>query len=105
MVSTPDPMKSQGFQPLDRDGVVVTAGKLVRVLSLSGDWFDRLPLDERADVESMIDEVFVVEEIDEYGQPWVRKTWPNDADRTCRSHSIALESNEMLLVSNHEPLG
>jgi hypothetical protein len=98
-------MKSQGFQPIDKDGAGVTAGKLVRVLSLSGDWFDRLPVDERADVESMVGEVFVVEEIDEYGQPWVRKNWPNDADGTCRSHSIALESNEMVLVPNDEPLG
>jgi hypothetical protein len=98
-------MKSQGFQPTDKDGVVVTAGKLVRVLSLSGDWFDRLPVDERADVESMVGEVFVVEEIDDYGQPCVRKTWLNDADGTCRSHSIALEANETAVLPNDEPLG
>jgi hypothetical protein len=54
---TLDPMKSQGFQPIDKDGVVVSAGKLVRVLSLSGDWSDRLPVDERADVASMVGEV------------------------------------------------
>ena len=84
---------------------MVTAGRAVRVLGLSGDWFDRLPVDERADVESMVGEVFLVEEIDEYGQPWVRKSWPADAKGTCRSHSIALESNEMVLVPNHEPLG
>jgi hypothetical protein len=70
----------------------------VRVVGLSGDWFDRLPTDERADVESMVREVFPVEEIDEYGPPWVRKTWPNEAEGTCRSHSVALEPSEMECV-------
>src|SRR5947209_4117872 len=86
-------------QPIDKNGKVVAVGSLVRVLHLSGDWFDRLPLDERADVESMVGEVFPVEEIDEYGQPWVRKSWPNEAEGTCRSHSVALEPSEMEYVN------
>jgi hypothetical protein len=98
-------MKSEALKAFDKDGAVVTAGRLVRVLSLSGDWFDKLPVDERADVESMVGEVFVVEEIDDYGQPWIRKSWPNDAEGTCRSHSIALEPSEMVLVPRHEPPG
>lgn len=39
----------------------------------------------------MIGEVFEVEEIDEYGQPWVRK----------RSHSVALAACEMEVVSDN----
>ena len=70
-------------------------GSHVRVLGLSGEWFNSLPAEERLRVTSMIGEVFEVEEIDEYGQPWVRKSWPNEAEGTCQSHSIALEPNEM----------
>ena len=46
----------------------------------------------------MLGETFEVEEIDEYGQPWVCKRWPNEADGTCVSHSVALEPREMLCV-------
>jgi hypothetical protein len=88
-------MKSLPRQPIDKNGKAVKVGSIVRVLGISGDWFERLPSDERVDVDSMVGEVFVVEEIDEYGQPWVRKTWPNEAEGTCRSHSVALEPNEM----------
>jgi hypothetical protein len=59
---------------------------------------NELPPDEKQDVLSMIGEVFEVEEIDEHGYPWVRKSWPNEAEGTCHSHSIALESLEMELV-------
>jgi hypothetical protein len=92
-------------RPLDCHGVEVTVGSKVRVLSLSGDWYDRLPSDERALVESMIGDVFEVEEIDQYGQPWVCKRRPDHVAGTCQSHSVALEPHEMLSVSasNDEP--
>jgi hypothetical protein len=85
-------------QPLDRNGKLVSVGSLVRVVRLSGSWFDNLPPEERARVESMIGEVFPVDEIDEYGQPWVRKSWPNEAEGTCCSHTVALEPGEMEYV-------
>jgi hypothetical protein len=85
-------------EPIDRYGRQVSVGSLVRVLKLSGDWFDQLPPDERAKVESMIGETFRVEEIDEYGHPWVRKSWPDEAEGTCTSHSVALEPSEMECV-------
>lgn len=47
--------------PIDKNSTEVRVGSLVRVLSLSGEWFDALPEDEKADVESMIGEVFEVE--------------------------------------------
>ncbi len=71
-------------------------------MSLSGDWFDQLPPDERADVESMIGEIFPVEEIDEHGHPWVRKSWPDGVEGDYRCHFIALEPDEMECVTDDE---
>lgn len=82
----------------DRNGRPVGVGARVRLVGLSGKWLDELPPEERRDVLSMIGEVFVVEEIDEYGHPWVRKSWPDEEAGRCHSHSIALEPQEMELV-------
>jgi hypothetical protein len=87
--------------PKDINGTSVTVGTRVRLLSLSGQWLSDLPSEERNDVLSMVGEVFAVEEIDEYGHPWVRKSWPNEADGKCHSHSIALEPNEMEVVAEN----
>jgi hypothetical protein len=87
--------------PKDKHGNVVGVGTYVRLLSLSGRWVQDLPADEQDDVLSMVGEVFEVEEIDEYGQPWIRKSWPNEAEGKCSSHSIALEPNEMEVVGDH----
>ena len=84
--------------PIDRHGAVVRVGARVRLVALSGDWLEKLPDNEKADVLSMIGEVFEVEEIDEYCHPWIRKSWPNEAAETCHSHFIALEPQEMELV-------
>ncbi len=88
----------QRRQPLDRDGTLVRIGSRVRILGFSGHWYEQLPHEERVRVDSMLGETFEVEEIDEYGQPWVCKRWPNEADGTCVSHSVALEPREMLCV-------
>ena len=85
--------------PTDRNGKVVSVGDFVRVISLSGDWFDNLPSDERERVESMIGEDLAIEEIDEYGHPWVCKWWHNQKADTAQSHSIALDPSEMEFVS------
>jgi hypothetical protein len=84
--------------PTDKDGREVQVGSKVKLLSLSGEWFEELPADEKSDVSSMIGEVFEIEEIDEYGKPWIRRSWPNEKEGKCHSHSIALESHEMLLM-------
>ena len=85
---------------MDINGSPVTVGSTVRLLSLSGQWLEDLPAEERSDVMSMLGEIFVVEEIDEYGHPWVRKSWPNEAEGKCHSHSVALEQHEMEVVQN-----
>ena len=87
-------------QPTDRNGRLVSVGDLVRVVSLSGDWFNSLPSDERVRVESMIGEVLAVEEIDEYGHPWVCKWWHSQSADTAQSHSVALDPSEMEFVSS-----
>ena len=46
----------------------------------------------------MIGEIFEVEEIDEYGSAWIRKSWENEEEGTCIGHSIALAPHEMELV-------
>ncbi len=85
--------------PKDKHGIVVSVGTRVRLLGLAGQWLDRLPDDEKKDVLSMIGETFEVEEIDEYGQAWVRKSWFDATGGVCNSHSIGLESHEMEVVS------
>lgn len=87
----------------DAYGRPVLQGTRVRLLSLSGEWFDNLPADEKADVLSMIGEVFEVTEIDEYGYPWIGKSWPDATEGKWRGHSIALESQEMEVVDEVSP--
>ena len=75
-------------------------GSRVRLLSLSGQWLDDIAPDEREAVLSMIGEVFEVEEIDEYGHPWVTKSWPESDGQKYRSHSIAADPHEIELVAD-----
>ena len=92
--------KRAAHPPKDRNGNSVSVGDRVRLLSLSGRWLDELPADERDDVLSMIGEIYEIEEIDEYGHPWIRKSWANEDAGTCRSHSIAAEPQEIELVAS-----
>ena len=88
--------------PKDKHGNSVKVGTAVRLLSLSGKWLEELPTEERSDVISMIGQIFEVEEIDEYGKPWVCQSWPNEAEGKCHSHLIALEPDEMEVVSGND---
>ncbi|MFZ6799534.1 DUF7684 family protein [Undibacterium sp. Di24W] len=90
--------------PTDCNGVELGIGSRIRLLSLSGNWFNELPTDEIADVKSMIGELFVIEKVDDYGQPWIRKSWMNSVKGTCHGHSIALEPNEAECVSGQDNL-
>ncbi|MBV2194580.1 MAG: hypothetical protein KUL81_14705 [Azonexus sp.] len=85
---------------IDINGSPVAVGSTVRLPSLSGQWLENLPAEERSDVMSMVGEIFVVEEIDDYGHPWVRKSWPNEAEGKGHSHSVALEQHEMEVVQS-----
>jgi len=83
----------------DRNGAEVSVGTRIRIVSLSGGWLDELPPDKHARVMSMIGEVFEVEEFDDYGHPWVSKTWPIDGEFVF-SHSLALDAAEMELAES-----
>lgn len=85
--------------PKDIHGVEVAAGMRVRILRLSGTWLE-LPDDERVRVLSMIGGTFLVDEIDEYGAPWVTKAFAADGSDRVFTHSIALRSDEMLVVDD-----
>jgi hypothetical protein len=87
----------------DRNGRPVQLGARVCLVRLSGRWLDELPPDEKRDVLSMIGEVFRVEEIDEYGHPWIRKSWLNEEAGECHAHLIALEPQEMEWVNDNAP--
>ena len=70
----------------------VSVGTKVRILSLSGQWLENLPQNEKQDILSMIGETFVVEEIDEYGKPWICKSWQvKEGENYC--HHISLNQN------------
>ena len=73
----------------------------MRLLGLSGNRFEELSSHEKVDVSSMIGAVFEIEEIDEHGHPWMSKSWPNKVEGEYHSHSIALESQKMALVTEH----
>jgi hypothetical protein len=90
-------------RPVDLKGTLVHVGSKVRLLALSGDWFESLPADEKADVQSMIGEVFEIEEIDIYGHPWIRKSWPNEVEGKCQSLSVALEPAEFESLDASSP--
>ena len=86
-------------EPQDRNGRAVRVGSRVRLLRISGNWINEIPPEEQTDVLSMIGDTFEVEEIDQYGQPWIRKSWPQPAEGKCHSHSIALEPEEIELIA------
>lgn len=89
-----------GSEPRDRNGERVSIASQVRIVALSGRWFDELPSDERVRVESMIGEIHLVDEIDEFGNPWVSAFWPDGGEGHCVAHSVALAPEEMELVAD-----
>ncbi len=75
----------------------VGLGDKVRLLSVPKWLLDKLPEDEVKSIKSMIGEVFIVDEIDEYGGVWIEKIL-DDGNGMIHSHSISLNSDEIELV-------
>ena len=89
---------SEPLEAKDCAGRPVTVGCRVRVLTLSAEFIDSLPIDERAPVSEMIGDVFEVDEIDDLGRAWVTKMWDR-GDGTYDGHGIALDPSETELIS------
>ena len=78
---------------VDRNGQPVKVGTRVRVIEIAEFLKRDLPPEEVAELVTMVDEVFEVYDIDEYGAAWVEKVWY--APDGQRSHSLALDAHEM----------
>jgi len=80
----------------DRNGIPVSVGTSVRVVSISVS-LEWLSPEEVVRVRSMEGEVFSVYEIDQWGNAWVEKWW-HEGDGKATSHSLGLASSEMEVV-------
>lgn len=84
--------------PKDQSGNAVHVGSRVRLVRLSWRWLNDLSTNEKAEVLSMVGEIFEVEEIDDPGRPVITKWWYTKANES-HSHSISLDPPEIQLVS------
>ena len=93
------------IQATDKNGDQVNTGTKVKLLFLlSGEWFDNLPDDEKNDLNSMVGEVFEVEEINEYGKPEIVKWWHEEHEDESRSmcHCLCVEPEQIEIVKEEE---
>lgn len=81
--------------PVDKHRTPIRLGSKVRLLSLSGDWLNKLSHAEKERVLSMVGDVFEVVEIDEYGHPVIQKSWREEQSGAYYQHSLALNPEEM----------
>ncbi len=83
----------------DRNGRPVNVGSLVRIIHIDEAVIKSLPENEKQNVESMLNQVFEVYEIDEYEQAWVEKK-RHYGEEKIESHSLGLSSQEIELIKN-----
>lgn len=72
----------------------VKLGDIVRVTSLSKQFINNFPEDERILIESMVGNFFKVIAIDEEGQACIMREW-HDERGQLQTHVIALDEEEM----------
>ncbi|MEJ2795798.1 hypothetical protein WAE56_20545 [Iodobacter sp. LRB] len=83
----------------DYTGTVVTAGSAVRIMRIPPSIFNAMNAQEKEQIESMLGEIFLVYEVDQYGCAWIEKWWHKD-ETHASSHSLALEPSDMEVVSD-----
>ncbi len=83
----------------DLNGKLVKEGDRVEVLSIDPTLLATIDPEEKSRLLSMIGDVFIVEEVNEYGYAMVEKWWRLGPD-TSVSHSVALNQQEMRLVKD-----
>ena len=86
---------------MDKNGAEVVVGSYVKVLSLSPKDFGHLDWAELSEVMSMVGETFKVNDVDEFGQAWVRKDWWLSGDLV-KSHSVGLRNEELEIQTPDE---
>jgi hypothetical protein len=72
----------------------------VKLLSLPDSLLSKVPKDEYLRLKTMIDQIFVVDEIDEYSGVWVEKQFPGEEAGQHGSHSVSLDAHEMEPTEN-----
>lgn len=90
-------MRGYRSKAVDAMGATVRSGSRVRVIKIPQHTLEALPNDEAKKTESMLNEIFEVYDIDEYGCAWVEKIWSHE-DGTIESHSLSLSSTDMMVV-------
>ena len=83
----------------DIKGKKVTVGSKVKVLRINPIITEYLPEDEVHDINSMINEVLEVYEIDKNGYAYVEKNWDR-GEGMYESHRLPLSSSEMELIES-----
>lgn len=79
---------------VDANGKSVGVGSLVRVLAIDESAFVKLEKEECERLQSMLNQVFSVYEVDPYGRAWVEKWW-HEGSTHATSHSLALDPQHM----------
>ncbi|MBY0574311.1 MAG: hypothetical protein K2P84_11575 [Undibacterium sp.] len=73
---------------------IVSLGDIVRIITLSAEFIQDFPEDERILIESMVGNFFKIIAIDEEGQACVMREW-HDEKGQIQTHVIALDAHEM----------
>lgn len=79
---------------LDSKNQTVVVGDIVRIVTLSQEFINHFPVDERILIESMVGNFFKIVATDEYGQACVIREW-HDEHGIMQTHVIALDPEEM----------
>ena len=85
---------SPKLETIDRNGLPVRVGTVVRVLSIPDDIFADLTKQEATELRTMVGEAFPVDDIDEWGCARVTKWW-HMGNGEHRAHDLMLAPNEM----------
>jgi hypothetical protein len=84
--------------PFDKNGVEVRVGSFVKLVKIAPNVTMNLGESEIEDINSMLNEVFQVYEIDEYDGAWIEKWWDRgNGQKEC--HALSLAPSEMVVVS------
>jgi hypothetical protein len=92
--------KKEINMPVDKNGIEVKVGSLVKVIKIDPSVTMNVPDNEAKDINSMLNEVFEVYEIDEYSSAWVEKWWDRGNGQT-ECHCLSLSSSEMEVVNGN----